>query len=69
VSAIGSYEVLDRTAFVACMDLARQVRSETTGKWIFKSSRIVGLNEFNEAWRSAVRHVVGFGYFVRRAFR
>jgi len=44
------------------MDLARQVRSETTGKWIFKSSRVVGLDEFTAAWSAAVRKVVHFEY-------
>jgi hypothetical protein len=62
VSAIGSYEVLDRTAFATCLDLARQVRSETTGKWIFKSSRVVGLEQFTAAWNAAVRQAVDFGY-------
>ena len=62
MSAIGSYEVLDRAAFAVCMDRARQVKSETTGRWIFKSQRTVGLEEFNDAWRKAVRRTVDFEY-------
>src|SRR4051794_30590647 len=59
VSAIGSYEVLNRGQFAACLDLARNIRTETTGKW-FRKSQIVGAAEFEEAWRSSVLKTVGF---------
>jgi hypothetical protein len=62
VSALGSYEVLNRVRFAGCLALARNVRAETTGKWIFKSTRITGVAEFNEAWRASVLQAVHFDH-------
>jgi hypothetical protein len=62
VSAVGSYEVLNRAGFAECLALARNVRSETTGKWMFTQTRVTGLPEFNEAWKRSVLHRVDFDY-------
>lgn len=62
MSAIGSYEVVNRTRFAECLALARNVRTETTGKWIFKNTRTVGVEEFNDAWRAAVLKRADFDY-------
>ena len=62
MSAIGSYALVTRTGFQACLALARQVRSETTGKWMFKKSRVAGIEEFRKAWHAAVVQEVDFDY-------
>ncbi len=62
MSALGSYEVLERARFEHCMDLARNVRTETTGKWIRKSSTVSGLAEFHHAWDAAVLRRVDFDH-------
>lgn len=62
MSAIGSYAVVTRTGFRSCLALAGQIRLETTGKWVFKKSRVVGIEEFREAWRAAVVGEVDFDY-------
>jgi hypothetical protein len=54
MSAIGSYAVLRREALSECVIKARNIRTETTGKWIFKRSRQVGHEEFRQAWREAL---------------
>jgi hypothetical protein len=43
MSAIGSYFVVRRSQWPACLAAARNVRSETTGRWIFKNTQVVGL--------------------------
>jgi hypothetical protein len=53
MSAIGSYVVIRRQALAGCLSLARAVRTETKGIWIFKQSRTVGREEFDAAWREA----------------
>jgi hypothetical protein len=60
VSAIGTYETLSRDGFAACLERARQIRSETTGTWIFKNTRVVGVEEFTDAWRAATRRRADF---------
>lgn len=62
MSAIGSYAVVSRTGFRTCFELADKVGSETTGRWMFKKSRVVGIEEFREAWRAAVVQEVNFDY-------
>ena len=62
MSAIGSYSVLDRSDVPDCLARARAVRSETTGRWIFKQTRVHGMEEFRRAWRAAVRKRVDFEY-------
>ena len=62
MSALGSYEVLERARFEHCMDLARNVRTETTGKWIFKTSTVGGLAEFHYAWDAAVLRRIDFDH-------
>jgi hypothetical protein len=44
------------------MASARQIRSETTGKWMFKSTRVVGLDEFKASWRTAAVRDVPFDH-------
>ena len=41
-----------RDTVARCLGLARNVRTESTGKWIFRKSRVIGLPEFREAWRA-----------------
>ncbi len=62
MSAIGSYSVLDRSDVADCLARARAVRSETAGRWIFKQTRVHGMEEFRRAWRAAVRKRVDFEY-------
>ena len=62
MSALGSYEALERARFEHCMDLARNVRTETTGKWIFKTSTVSGLAEFHHASNIAVLRRVNFDH-------
>ena len=62
MSAIGSYAVMRRSQFPACVDYARQIRSESTGKWLFKKTEVVGANEFKQAWQAALVEEVHFDY-------
>ena len=62
MSAIGSYAVVRRHNFAACLDHARKIRSESSGKWLFKKTVVVGVSEFEQAWRSAVAEEVDFDY-------
>jgi hypothetical protein len=60
MSAIGSYVLISRTKFAECLELVRNVHSETTGKWVLKKTRVVGMEEFKEAWSKAVITEVDF---------
>jgi hypothetical protein len=62
MSAIGSYVVINRTKFAECLELARHIHSETSGKWMFKRTQVVGLEEFGEAWKQAVLKEANFEY-------
>jgi hypothetical protein len=62
MSAIASYAVVRRHNFAACLDHARNIRSESSGKWLFKKTVVVGISEFEQAWRSAVVEEVHFDY-------
>jgi hypothetical protein len=62
MSAIGSYAILRRSDFPACVDSALHIRSESTGKWLFKKTELVGINEFKEAWQAAVVEEAHFDY-------
>jgi hypothetical protein len=62
MSAIASYAVVRRHNFAACLDHARNIRSESSGKWLFKKTVVVGISEFEQAWRSAVIEEVHFDY-------
>lgn len=62
MSAIGSYAVLTRADATACVALANAVRTETTGRWLFKRSQVVGREAFHQAWRAAVVREVGFDH-------
>ena len=62
MSAIGSYAVLKRHQYPVCLQRAREVRSETSGKWFFKKTEIVGVNEFKQAWQAALADEVSFDY-------
>ena len=55
MSTLGSDEVLERARFEHCIDLARNVRTKTTGKWIFKTSTVSGLTEFHRARSDPLR--------------
>src|SRR5262245_50016632 len=60
MSAIGSYAVISRARFPSCLEKAEAVHNETSGWWIFKTSRVVGVEEFNQAWREALIEEVPF---------
>src|SRR5262245_54018081 len=60
MSAIGSYAVVSRAKFPLCLAKARDVHDETTGWWIFKTTRVVGVEAFREAWREALIEEVSF---------
>jgi hypothetical protein len=62
MSAIGSYDVLNRIRFERCIEAAQNVRTGTAGKWIFKSTRLSGTAQLLEAWRAAVLKSVEFDY-------
>jgi hypothetical protein len=62
MSATGSYAVLRRAAFGACVERARNIRKETLGRWIFKSPVVVGTEEFKAAWAEALVEEADFGY-------
>jgi hypothetical protein len=60
MSATGSYAVVRRHEWPRCIALAQTIRTETTGRWIFKQSRVVGMDEFANAWQAAVVREVDF---------
>jgi hypothetical protein len=62
MSAIGTYEVLSRSKFDECLKLARNIRTETTGKWIFRQTKATGRDEFIAAWNASVSKRVDFDY-------
>jgi hypothetical protein len=62
MSAIGSYAVLSRSKFPLCLEKAQAVRHETTGWWIFETTRVVGVEDFNQAWSDALVEEVAFDY-------
>jgi hypothetical protein len=62
MSAIGSYVVMRRSDLLGCVALAQDVRTETTGKWIFKQTQELGHEEFRRAWQAGVVREVDFGY-------
>ncbi|HKE57424.1 MAG TPA: hypothetical protein VKB46_12000 [Pyrinomonadaceae bacterium] len=62
MSAIGDYFVLSRSAYAKCLALAQGVHSETTGKWLFKKTQVVGIDEFHREWQESVLEEVGFSY-------
>ncbi len=62
MSAIGSYFVVRRSHWPDCLASARNVRSETTGKWVFQSTRVVGLDEFRRVWQAATVREVPYDY-------
>jgi len=62
MSAIGDYLVVSRSAYAKCLELAREIHSETTGKWLFKKTQVVGVEEFHREWQQSVLEEVGFSY-------
>jgi hypothetical protein len=69
MSAIGSCGVLKRHNFTACLVRAQNIRSESTGKWLFKKTAVAGISEFEHAWQAALVEEVTFdysGYSTRR---
>jgi len=62
MSAIGSYAVLRCRNFAACVEHARHIHSESGGKWLFKKTTVVGVNEFKQAWQAALVEEVNFDY-------
>jgi hypothetical protein len=62
VSAIGRYAVLNRSKFDACVNAARDVRSQTSGMWIFKRTEVIGVGEFKKLWDASVSKTVDFDY-------
>jgi hypothetical protein len=67
VSAIGSFAVLRRESLPRCLALARDIHTETTGRWISRHSRTVGLDVFRVAWQEALVRSESFdhsGYVI-----
>ena len=62
MSAIGSYAILRCRNFAACVEHARHIHSESSGKWLFKKTAVVGVNEFKQAWQAALVEEVNFDY-------
>ena len=62
MSAIGSYAVLTRHQFPLCLSRAREVRTESRGKWPFKKAEVVGVDEFKKAWQAALVEEVSFDH-------
>ena len=62
MSAIGDYFVVIRSAYAKCLDLAREIHPETSGKWLFKKTQVVGVEEFHREWQQSVLEEVGFSY-------
>jgi hypothetical protein len=62
MSAIGSYIVLRRNQVPGCVDRTLHIRPESTGKWLFKKTEVVGISEFERAWRAALVEEVSFDY-------
>jgi hypothetical protein len=62
MSAIGSYAVLSRAKFPLCLAKAQEVHDETTGWWIFKTTRVVGVEQFNQAWGETLVEEVPFDH-------
>jgi hypothetical protein len=62
MSTIGDYFVVKRSAYVKCLVLAREIHSETTGKWLFKKTEVVGVEEFQREWQQSALEEVGFSY-------
>lgn len=62
MSAIGSYVVINRSKLTDCLDLAREIHSEHSGKWMFKKTQVVGLDEFRAAWMDSILKEVSFDY-------
>ena len=54
MSAIGSYAVIRRSEWPACLARARDIRTETTGRWVFTQTREVGREAFATAWQAAL---------------
>src|SRR6266498_2993022 len=62
MSAIGNYTVLMRGGVPGCLALARSVHTQATGRWIFKQTQVIGIEEFRRAWGAAVVREVDFDY-------
>ena len=62
MSAIGTYDVMNRRKFDECLKAARTVRQETTGIWMFKRTKSSGLTEFQAKWEASVSKEVDFDY-------
>jgi hypothetical protein len=53
---------VSRSAYAKSLDLARETHSETTGKWLFKKTQVVGVEEFHREWQQGIVEEVGFSY-------
>src|SRR5262245_54390111 len=62
MSTIGSYAVLTRHQYPVCLERAREIRSETSGRWLFKKTEIAGVSEFKQAWQAALVDEVSFDH-------
>jgi hypothetical protein len=62
MSAIGTYEVMNRRKFDECLNAARTVRQQTTGIWMFQRTKSSGLTEFQAKWKASVSKEVDFDY-------
>lgn len=62
MSAIGSCVILRRQGYAECRELASEIRTETSGKWVFKKSFVRGFAEFRQAWEQNVVEEKLFGF-------
>jgi hypothetical protein len=60
MSATGWYVVLTKRDLERCLDLARRVQRESTGRWFWKKTIETGRDEFDRAWNAAVTKKIEF---------
>jgi hypothetical protein len=62
MSAIGTCVILRRQGYAECLERASEIRTETSGRWVFKKSFVSGLAEFRQAWEKHVVEEKLFGF-------
>ena len=60
MSAIGSCVILSRSGFADCLKVAEKISRETTGRWLFQQTRVVGIEEFKSVWLASVVEEIPF---------
>jgi hypothetical protein len=62
MSSTGSCDVMYRDRWPACLAAARRVTTATTGRWIFRRTEALGLDEFRHQWGVARLRSLDFDY-------